>query len=146
MMGHRMLTINHEPVPAWNWPGMVMNFTFAEGVDMGELSVGQAIEFEMQKGASGQYEIVDYKLSEASTPAEVWIDGDISMLMADFGMITLTHQPVSEWNWPEGEMNFSVDGGVELGRFAEGQSVRFLVAKNGSDYVLKALEQKGGNQ
>lgn len=146
MMGHRMLTINHEPVPAWNWPGMVMNFTFAEGVDMGEPSVGQAIEFEMQKGASGQYEIVDYKLSETSAPAEVWIDGDISMLMADFGMITLSHQPVSEWNWPEGEMNFSVDGGVELGSFAEGQSVRFLVAKNGSDYVLKALEQKGGNK
>lgn len=146
MAGHRMLTINHEPVPAWSWPGMVMNFTVADGVEMGEPSVGQAIEFEMQKGASGQYEIVDYKLSESSTPAEVWIDGDISMLMADFGMITLTHQPVDEWNWPEGEMNFSVEGGVELGKFAEGQPVRFLVAKNGNDYVLKALEQKGDGQ
>ncbi|CZF78193.1 Cation efflux system protein CusB precursor [Grimontia celer] len=146
MAGHRMLTINHEPVPEWNWPGMVMDFTFAEGIEMGDFSAGQAIDFEMQKGASGQYEIVDYKVSESTTPNEVWVVGDISMLMADFGMITLNHKPVDEWNWEAGEMNFSVDGDVDLGSFAEGQTVRFQVQKNGSDYTLKALELNGGNQ
>ncbi|WP_281545196.1 efflux RND transporter periplasmic adaptor subunit [Grimontia sp. SpTr1] len=146
MPGHRMLTINHEPVPEWNWPGMVMDFTFAEGIEMGDFFAGQAIDFEMQKGASGQYEIVDYKVSESTTPNEVWVVGDISMLMADFGMITLNHQPVDEWNWEAGEMNFSVDGDVDLGSFAEGQTVRFQVQKNGSDFTLKALELNGGNQ
>ncbi|CZF85232.1 efflux RND transporter periplasmic adaptor subunit [Grimontia marina] len=146
MAGHRMLTINHAPVPEWNWPGMVMDFTFAEGIEMGDFSAGQAIDFEMQKGASGQYEIVDYKVSETTTPNEVWVVGDISMLMADFGMITLNHQPVDEWNWEAGEMNLSVDGDVDLGSFAEGQTVRFQVQKNGSDYTLKALELNGGNQ
>jgi Cu(I)/Ag(I) efflux system membrane fusion protein len=146
MTGHRMLTINHEPVPDWNWPGMVMDFTFAEDIEMGDFSAGQAIDFEMQKGESGQYEIVDYKVSESTTPNEVWVVGDISMLMADFGMITLNHHPVDEWNWEAGEMNFSVDGDVDLGSFSEGQTVRFQVQKNGSDYTLKALELNGGNQ
>lgn len=49
MKDHRMLTINHQPVPEWDWPGMVMNFTLADGVDMGSLQKGQAIEFEIQK-------------------------------------------------------------------------------------------------
>ncbi|WP_028022202.1 efflux RND transporter periplasmic adaptor subunit [Enterovibrio calviensis] len=146
MMGHRMLTINHEPVPEWNWPGMVMNFTFADGVEMEEFKSGQSIDFEMKKADSGQYEIVDFTLSESATPNEVWVSGEISMLMADFGMITLSHQPVDAWKWQAGEMNFSADDSVNLNDFSEGQTVRFLVEKNGSDFVLKALEQQGGEQ
>ena len=144
MKDHRMLTINHQPVPEWDWPGMVMNFTFADGVDMGDLKKGQAIEFEMQKTESGQYQIIDYKADNSVIAAEVWLTGDITMLMADFGMITLNHLPVAEWNWDAGEMNFSVGEEVDLSGFEEGQKVRFLVEKQGSDYVLKQLEAVEG--
>ncbi|WP_045380038.1 efflux RND transporter periplasmic adaptor subunit [Vibrio campbellii] len=144
MENHRMLTINHQPVLEWDWPGMVMNFTFADGVDMGDLKKGQAIEFEMQKTESGQYQIIDYKADESVIAAEVWLTGDITMLMADFGMITLNHLPVAEWNWDAGEMNFSVGEEVDLSGFEEGQKVRFLVEKQGSDYVLKQLEAVEG--
>ncbi|EOV3436634.1 efflux RND transporter periplasmic adaptor subunit [Vibrio parahaemolyticus] len=140
MKDHRMLTINHQPVPEWDWPGMVMNFTLADGVDMDSLQKGQAIEFEIQKAASGQYEIVDYKADNTVLTTDVWVTGDISMLMADFGMITLNHLPVSEWNWDAGEMNFSVGDEVDLSGFKEGQKVRFLVEKQGPDYVLKQIE------
>ncbi len=140
MKDHRMLTINHQPVPEWDWPGMVMNFTFADGVEIGDLQKGQIIEFEMQKTDSGQYEIVDYKADGSAVATEVWLTGDISMLMADFGMITLNHMPVAEWNWDAGEMNFTVGDEVNLSGFAEGQKVRFLIEKQGADYVLKQLE------
>jgi Cu(I)/Ag(I) efflux system membrane fusion protein len=144
MKDHRMLTINHQPVPEWDWPGMVMNFTFADSVDMGDLKKGQAIEFEMQKTESGQYQIIDYKADNSIIATEVWLTGDITMLMADFGMITLNHLPVAEWSWEAGEMNFSVGDEVDLSGFEEGQKVRFLVEKQGSDYVLKQLEAVEG--
>lgn len=140
MKDHRMLTINHQPVPEWDWPGMVMNFTFADGVELGDLQKGQIIEFEMQKTDSGQYEIVDYKADGSVVATDVWLTGDISMLMADFGMITLNHMPVAEWNWDAGEMNFTVGDEVNLSGFAEGQKVRFLIEKQGADYLLKQLE------
>jgi Cu(I)/Ag(I) efflux system membrane fusion protein len=140
MQDHRMVTINHQPVPEWDWPGMTMNFTFAEGVDIADLKRGQAIEFEMQKNAQGQYEIVDFKADDSVLASEVWLTGDISMLMADFGMLTLNHLPVAEWSWEAGEMNFSVGADVDLSGFEEGQKVRFLVEKQGSDYQLKKLE------
>ena len=139
MQQHRMLTINHQPVPEWNWPGMVMNFEVAEGVDIDTLAQGQAVEFEMQKTPSGQYEIVDYKIGDSLVAAEVWISGDITMLMADFNMITLKHLPVAEWKWQAGEMNFTVGDEVDLSGFEEGQKVRFLVEKQGSEYLLKKL-------
>ncbi|MFS1922316.1 efflux transporter periplasmic adaptor subunit [Vibrio lentus] len=140
MQGSRMVTINHQPVPEWDWPGMVMNFTFAEGLDMSDVKRGKAIDFEMRKTESGQYEVVDYKVNKHKIAGEVWVTGDITMLMADFGMITVKHQPVPEWNWKAGEMNFQASDDLDLSEFAEGQTIRFLVAKQGSDYVLKSLE------
>ncbi|WP_394143373.1 efflux RND transporter periplasmic adaptor subunit [Vibrio atypicus] len=144
MADHRMLTINHQPVPEWNWPGMVMNFNLADNVDMNDLERGQAIEFEMQKTETGQYEVVDFKADDSVVAAEVWVTGDITMLMADFGMITLKHLPVAEWNWQAGEMNFSVGEEVNLSGFEEGQKVRFLIEKQGSEYQLKQLESVEG--
>jgi Cu(I)/Ag(I) efflux system membrane fusion protein len=144
MADHRMLTINHQPVPEWNWPGMVMNFNLADNVDMNDLERGQAIEFEMQKTETGQYEVVDFKADDNVVAAEVWVTGDITMLMAEFGMITLKHLPVAEWNWQAGEMNFSVGEEVNLSGFEEGQKVRFLIEKQGSEYQLKQLESVEG--
>ncbi|MCG9579012.1 efflux RND transporter periplasmic adaptor subunit [Vibrio tubiashii] len=139
MAGHRMLTINHQAVPEWQWPGMVMNFTVADQLNMQELKSGQAIEFEMQKTPEGQYQIVDYRVGDSVVANEVWVSGDITMLMADFGMITLQHLPVAEWDWQAGEMNFSVGDEVDLSGFEEGQKVRFLVEKQGADYLLKQI-------
>lgn len=146
MAAQRMLTINHQPVPEWEWPGMVMNFNVAEGLDFKPLKTGQSIEFEMQKSDSGQYEIVDYEISESQIDSEVWVEGNITMLMADFGMITLNHQPVDEWNWDAGEMNFSVGEEVSLNGFEEGQKVRFLLEKQGSEFLLKQIEMSEGAQ
>ncbi|EIO3937125.1 efflux RND transporter periplasmic adaptor subunit [Vibrio vulnificus] len=144
MTDHGMLTINHQPVPEWNWPGMTMNFNAAQGVDLSALQKGQAIEFEMQKTDDGQYQIVAIKADNSVIASEVWLSGDISMLMADFGMVTLSHLPVTEWNWQAGEINFSVGDEINLSGFEEGQKVRFLIAKEGSDYQLKQLEAMGG--
>ncbi|AXX62596.1 TPA: efflux RND transporter periplasmic adaptor subunit [Vibrio vulnificus] len=144
MADHGMLTINHQPVPEWNWPGMTMNFNAAQGVDLSALQKGQAIEFEMQKTDDGQYQIVAIKADNSVIASEVWLSGDISMLMADFGMVTLSHLPVTEWNWQAGEINFSVGDEINLSGFEEGQKVRFLIAKEGSDYQLKQLEAMGG--
>ncbi|EIV1774654.1 efflux RND transporter periplasmic adaptor subunit [Vibrio vulnificus] len=146
MADHGMLTINHQPVPEWNWPGMTMNFNAAQGVDLSALQKGQAIEFEMEKTPEGQYQIIAVKADNSVIVNEVWLSGDVSMLMADFGMVTLSHLPVAEWNWDSGEMNFSVGEEINLSGFEEGQKVRFLVAKQGSEYVLKQLEVLGGKQ
>ncbi|KDM93489.1 efflux RND transporter periplasmic adaptor subunit [Photobacterium galatheae] len=146
MAGHRMLTINHQPVPEWNWPGMVMNFTLADTLAMSDLKTGQALDFEIAKTDAGQYEIMDYKVQDQALASEVWVTGDISMLMADFGMITLSYPAVPAWSWQPGEMNFTVGDGIDLSAFSEGQTVRFLIARNGGEYTLLQLEKAGGEQ
>lgn len=80
------------------------------------------------------------RISGVEAANEAWLTGDISTLMADFGMLTLNYKPVSKWSWQAGQMNFTVEEEFDLSLFAEGQRVRFLVAKQGDEYVLKALE------
>ncbi|QIA63555.1 efflux RND transporter periplasmic adaptor subunit [Vibrio astriarenae] len=146
MPDHAMLTINHQPVPEWDWPGMVMNFNLAEDVTSEGLESGQAIEFEMKKTPDGMYEIVELKVDQTPVINQVWVRGDITMLMADFGMITLSHDAVDVWGWSAGEMNFTADPSVDLTDYVEAQSVEFLVEKQGSDYVLKAIKKGEGEQ
>ncbi|WP_234497752.1 efflux RND transporter periplasmic adaptor subunit [Vibrio maritimus] len=140
MPGHSMLTINHQPVPEWSWPGMVMDFTIDTSVDMSTLSSGQQIDFEMEKTPQGQYVVTEIKQAENAMPSEVWVDGEITMLMADFGMITIQHSAVPDWQWEQGEMNFSTDGSIDLSGFSEGDSARFLIKKQGSDFILSELK------
>lgn len=142
----RTLTINHQPVPEWNWPGMTMNFTTDENVDIDALKSGQVVEFELKKTPDGQYQVIDIKSDGSVVAGEVWLEGDITMLMQDFGMITLQHLPVSEWNWEAGEMNFTVDPDIKLSGLEEGDRVRFLVQKQNNDFTLKSIERIGGKQ
>ncbi|MGF1749057.1 efflux RND transporter periplasmic adaptor subunit [Vibrio cionasavignyae] len=144
MSQHAMVTINHQPVPQWNWPGMTMDFSVQENVDLSKLKTGQQIEFAMEKATSGQYVVTEIKISSDALAEQVWVDGAITMLMADFGMVTLSHDAVPEWSWASGEMNFTTNGEVALSDFSEGQKVRFLVSKNGAEYVLSELQSGEG--
>ncbi|GEA60773.1 efflux RND transporter periplasmic adaptor subunit [Vibrio comitans] len=142
MLDHGMLTINHEPVPEWDWPSMNMNFNLSDEAEVAPMQVGQSIEFEMRKGAGGQYEIVDYNLGEVAAVSEVWMRGEITMLMADFGMITLEHKASEALAWEAGEMNFTAGESVDLNGYSEGQEVEFLVQQQGNDYLLLQLKMK----
>ncbi|HCH6177436.1 efflux RND transporter periplasmic adaptor subunit [Vibrio parahaemolyticus] len=86
------------------------------------------------------------RIDGVSTNESVWLEGNITMLMKDFGMITLKHLPVFEWHWNAGEMNFKVDPDVELSGIQEGDRVRFLVEKDKDNYSLKDIEHLGGEQ
>lgn len=135
-----ILTINHQPVSAWNWPAMTMAFKVNHTLTINDLIVGQQIKFEIQKTANNQYQVIDYKKDTTEMINEIWVNGNISMLMADFNMITVNHQPVPEWQWPAGEMNFTVSDTIVLSDFKQDQPVRFKLVKNGSDYILQDLK------
>lgn len=84
------------------------------------------------------------ELSRINGPENsVWISGNITMLMADFGMVTFNHKAVSQWDWKPGEMNFSVENNIDLSAFREGESVHFLVQKDNDEFKLLEIEKEG---
>lgn len=146
MPAHHMINISHQPVPEWEWPAMVMDFTSAKSLDLSAFSTGQHIDFLMKKQTDGQLQITDIKLSSKPPLTAIWITGEVSMVMADFGMITIRHPAVEAWQWEAGEINFSVPENIDLSSLAEADEVTFLVEKSAGEFVLTAIEKGGKTQ
>jgi Cu(I)/Ag(I) efflux system membrane fusion protein len=65
MPSHRMLTLEHEAIPDWDWPAMTMDFTVDEGVDMELLNQGMRLHVEVVKNGDQ-----DYRLRQVHIPEE----------------------------------------------------------------------------
>ncbi|MDC0610845.1 efflux RND transporter periplasmic adaptor subunit [Vibrio sp.] len=139
MQGHRMLTISHQPVKEWNWPGMVMDFSLSPQVDWQDAMVGQRIDFEIEKSDNGQYQIVSYKLGDMASAQKTWVSAKVTMVMPDFGILTIEHQPIAEFGWDAGEMNFTVND-LDLSKYKEGDRIKAEIEKNGSEFTLTQLK------
>jgi Cu(I)/Ag(I) efflux system protein CusF len=49
------LVIDHDPIPALNWPRMVMDFQLAEIGMASNIKAGDKVKFEMREGEKGAY-------------------------------------------------------------------------------------------
>jgi Cu(I)/Ag(I) efflux system membrane fusion protein len=61
-----MLTLNHEPIPEWDWPEMMMDFTVIDTINFSQLKEGTHLRAKLNKKASGGYQIIDIELPEAT--------------------------------------------------------------------------------
>jgi Cu(I)/Ag(I) efflux system membrane fusion protein len=57
----KMLTIKHQPVDAWGWSVMTMDFPVAEGVDIRQFQKDQQVQVLVLKNESGSIEIIDVR-------------------------------------------------------------------------------------
>ena len=58
--GHK-INLTHGPIPALGWPGMTMDFTVAPAVDLRTLKPGTRVDFTIEQGEGGMYEIQSVK-------------------------------------------------------------------------------------
>jgi Cu/Ag efflux protein CusF len=61
--GQRKVNLSHQPIPEIGWPAMTMDFAVAPNVDLRAIKPGARINFTIEKGQGGMYEI------HAITPA-----------------------------------------------------------------------------
>ncbi|WP_197475294.1 copper-binding protein, partial [Oleiphilus sp. HI0079] len=71
---------------------------------------------------------------------EVLTKGVIEKVMPEMGMVTITHEPITEWDWPTMKMDFGFADSIEPNSFTEGATVDFILRKTGDwDYQITAL-------
>jgi Cu/Ag efflux protein CusF len=51
------INISHGPIPAIGFPAMTMDFALGPGVDLAALKPGMRVDFTIERGAGGTYEI-----------------------------------------------------------------------------------------
>jgi len=132
MPGHNMLTVQHQPVDAWDWPEMVMDFTVNESIALDDFKAGSTIRMRVQKLEPGGLEVVEIEAANMSPDMDdsmVWVDGEVTRVAAGENRLTITHQPVDAWGWPVMTMDFNVASDVPIAHIKNGEAIRFQVKK-----------------
>ena len=57
MTGHRMLTIDHAPIEALDWPAMEMDFTLTDTAQWPAVQIGDRVHFTLVEDTQGEYRI-----------------------------------------------------------------------------------------
>ncbi len=70
-------------------------------------------------------------------PSTVWVRAQIESLMPEHKMLTLAHEAIPEWDWPEMIMDFIATDSVDFSPFKKGLSLHVEVTKTASgDYQI----------
>ena len=142
MPGHNMLTIQHEAVPSWGWPDMLMDFPVIETLPINDLKEKQSIRFLVEKHEDGSIELIEIEgvsVEEQTSSNQAWVKGNILKIMPSEQKLTLQHEPVKVWGWPEMQMDFPVIKSMDLSPLSVDDEFNFLVEKH-NDGSIEIIE------
>lgn len=73
-------------------------------------------------------------------PVSVWVEATVEEVMADMGMLKVTHQPIDVWGWPVMTMMFPVDVEMNLETLRTGMLIHIEITQTGdTDWVLSQI-------
>lgn len=114
-----------------------------EGVRDGEKVVSSAqflLDSESSKSSDFKRMNSDVDEADASMPSSVWVQASIESMMADHKMLTLAHEAIPEWDWPEMTMDFIASDSVDFSLLSEGMSLHVEVTKeDNGDYKISNI-------
>jgi Cu(I)/Ag(I) efflux system membrane fusion protein len=128
MPGHNMLTVQHQPVASWGWPEMVMDFNVSESIPLTDFKTGSPIRMLVKKLESGGLRVIEIEAAEKDA-SMVWVDGEVSHVAAEKSSMTIKHQPVDAWDWPQMVMDFNVANDIPIAHIKNGEAIRFQLKK-----------------
>jgi Cu(I)/Ag(I) efflux system membrane fusion protein len=156
MADHKMLTLAHEAIPAWEWPEMTMDFIASDSVDFSLLSEGMSLHVEVTKEDNGDYKIsnihVPDDMSESDTSqvteemaddSSATVTGTINSLMIDHGMVNISRTAIEKWGRPAATLDFITGHNVSLEGLSEGMEVKFTFEVRGEHFVIFEIAPLG---
>lgn len=74
---------------------------------------------------------------QAEMPRQVLASGRINGIQAEQRLLTITHDPIDEWQWPTMKMDFKLAESVDTSVLSAGQLIEFSIEKTGEwDYQV----------
>ncbi|MDV7142972.1 efflux RND transporter periplasmic adaptor subunit [Tropicimonas sp. TH_r6] len=122
----RMATITHGPMVEIGMPGMTMDFSVAETLDLTALVPGSEMTLTFAR-PDGMTMIL--AAAEPILPP-MQVSGTINALDPATGMANITHGPMTEIGMPGMTMDFAVDPGLDTTTLPEGREMTLLLKRN----------------
>lgn len=157
MPDHKMLTLQHNAIPEWDWPEMKMDFITSDSVDFSKLKKGLNLHVEVTKMPDGGYEISNVhipdgglveknKSEEGDTSNFATVTGTINSLMVDHGMINISRSAIEKWSQPEATVDFITADGVSLKGLTPNEVVNFTFSVREGLFVISEITPLTNNE
>ncbi|GAA5135822.1 efflux RND transporter periplasmic adaptor subunit [Thalassotalea piscium] len=116
------------------------NVEIIEGLSEGDKVVSSAqFLLDSESSKTSDFNRMNHEADE-TTATSVWVSAQVQHLMADDKMLTLTHQAIPEWDWPEMTMDFSATDNVDFSLLKVGLSLHVEITKTSSgDYNVSHI-------
>jgi membrane fusion protein, copper/silver efflux system len=148
MEAHRMITVNHQAIPEWDWPAMKMDFQVSDQVAFSDLTVGLSLHAELSKAEEDQVVVSAIHIpgkdaaksivkDRALQSAEA--DGIVNEIEHDSRKINISRGPIEKWGRPATTMDFLLDEEVSIDEIPIGQSVYFRFEIRKGKFVITEL-------
>ncbi|TMN33692.1 efflux RND transporter periplasmic adaptor subunit [Pseudoalteromonas sp. S2755] len=140
----RVVNIDHQPVPEWEWPEMVMDFTVADSVNVDELNAGQTLHFEATKQDDGSVLLTGiHIMSEGNTTENTLptatVGGVINAINPDTRVLNISRDAIEKWDRPATTMDFVAAEHIDLSQLMTGMKVTFTF-EVGDEFVVTDIK------
>ncbi|WDE11421.1 efflux RND transporter periplasmic adaptor subunit [Thalassomonas haliotis] len=170
MAGQRMVSLSHQPIEAWDWPEMTMDFTVADTVDFSKLSIGLTLHIEIEKMPGGSYQITNlhvpgeeagiaamkaamsgsaavsgmdqrqHQMPQAESAASATVSGIINSLMPGHRMANISRGAIEKWQRGPATMDFILAESLNIDELKAGQKILFTFEIRDGNFVVTEVE------
>ena len=144
MADHKMLTLAHDAIPAWDWPEMTMDFTALDSVDFSQLKAEMTIRVEIEKVSTSDYRIIKIEQNGDKPVSSATVNGTVSSVMPTHRMVTINREAIKKWDRAAGTVNFMVSDDVDMTLFTVEAYLMFTFEIHDGEFIIvSAMAMKG---
>ncbi|QJR81312.1 efflux RND transporter periplasmic adaptor subunit [Alteromonas pelagimontana] len=111
------------------------------GVSEGDTVVTSA-QFLLDSESSKTSDFI--RMQSDSKSQSIWTRGVVETVMPAHRMVTVSHDAIPEWEWPEMTMDFNVADAVDITQLAEGLSLHLEITRRADEeYAITAIHVMG---
>lgn len=139
----RMVNLDHEPIPQWQWPSMTMDFALSDKVDISLLAQGMTLRAQLAQLPSGSYQITAVQLPSSDISADeqdavdrARVKGVINRIDKSQRLANISRQGIAKWQRGPATLDFLIARQVDIHRLREQEEIDFTFVIQNGEFVV----------
>ncbi|OUS30710.1 efflux transporter periplasmic adaptor subunit [Thalassotalea sp. 42_200_T64] len=97
-----------------------------------------------ESSKSSDFKRMNYADDTEEIPTSVWVEAKIQSMMVKQKMLTLVHEPIPQWRWPEMTMDFIVSDAIDFSKLSAGLTLHVeLTTTSEGEYQVSNIHIPG---
>lgn len=122
----KFVTLEHDPIPQWGWPKMVMDFPVSENLSKAVWKEGATYSVEVVKEQDGDYFISDFsELTQVKFVQSATVSGRVNAIEYDTRIVNISRSAIAKWERPAATMDFVFAKALDMSQLKVGMHIEF---------------------